>query len=310
MEFGITPWSISDTNDANALCEQAQYAEKLGFKYFFLPEHHFVRGRAIPEPLLLLAAVAAKTKCIRLATTSYLLPLRHPVQAAEQVAVLDRLSNGRLTLGIGRGASEALFSTFEISAKKKRSLFEDCYYRMISAWNGDSVAPPTSDAAVTISPLPLQEPHPPIWVAAFGPMALAQAGRLGLPYLASPRESLSRLMRNYDIHREACLEASVSVPSDIPIMRSVFVSKDEKRIRDVREQIAQDMAPNSTADSQQPDLTIDDWALVGSPSHVRDLLAVYRANLNITHLVATRLGIRGVSNREIQESLSHVSDFE
>ncbi|MCY3884284.1 MAG: LLM class flavin-dependent oxidoreductase [Gammaproteobacteria bacterium] len=309
MEFGITPWSITDTNDATALCDQALFAEKLGFKYFFLPEHHFVKGRAIPEPLLLLAAVAAKTESIRLATTSYLLPLRHPLQAAEQVAVLDRLSNGRLTLGVGRGASEVLFSTFEVPSKKKRSLFEDCYHRMISAWNGDSVAPPTSDSTTTISPLPLQEPHPPIWVAAFGPMALAQAGRLGLPYLASPRESLSRLKRNYAIHREACLEANVTVPSETPIMRSVFVSKDERRIRDVRERMAQDMALNPATDTTESNSTVDDWALVGSPSYVRDLLDSYRANLNMTHLVATRLGIRGISSREVQESLSHLAEL-
>ena len=262
MELGITPWSISDTNDASALCEQAQFAEKLGIGYFFLPEHHFVKGRAIPEPLLLLAAVAATTSSIRLATTSYLLPLRHPVQAAEQVAVLDRLGNGRLTLGVGRGASDALFTTFEVSAKQKRSLFEDCYHRMIRAWSGDSVAPSSSDP-VTISPLPLQKPHPPIWVAAFGPLALSQAGRLGLPYLASPREGLSRLAQNYEIHREASKQAGVTSPPEIPIMRSVLVSKDEELIRDVRARVALDIAKTRTQASAQSDQSVDDWALIG-----------------------------------------------
>ena len=300
---------MSDTNDANALCEQAQFAEELGFSYFFLPEHHFVRGRAIPDPLLLLAAVAARTDRIRLATTSYLLPLRHPVQVAEQVAVLDQLSNGRLTLGVGRGASDALFTTFEIPAKQKRSLFEDCYLRMIKAWQGDSVAPKSSGKVVTISPLPLQEPHPPIWVAAFGPLALSQAGRLGLPYLASPREGLARLARNYEIHREASKKANVSSPLEIPIMRSVFVSKDEALVRDVRNRVAQNMAVNQALDLELSEQSVDDWALIGTPDRVGDLLDVYREKLSITHLVATRLGIGGISRSDVRESLTLLVDI-
>lgn len=300
---------MSDTSDARGLCEQAQFAEKLGFSYFFLPEHHFVEGRAIPDPLLLLAAVAATTDRIRLATTSYLLPLRHPVQVAEQVAVLDQLSNGRLTLGVGRGASDALFTTFEIPAKQKRSLFEDCYHRMIQAWQGDSVAPQSSGKVVTISPLPRQEPHPPIWVAAFGPLALSQAGRLGLPYLASPREGLSRLARNYEIHREASKKANVSSPLEIPIMRSVFVSKDEALVREVRNRVAQDMAINQAQDSDLSEQSVDDWALIGTPERVADILDVYREKLNITHLVATRLGIGGISRSDVRESLTLLVDI-
>ena len=309
MELGVTPWSMSDTNDAKALCEQAQFAEKLGFSYFFLPEHHFTKGRAIPDPLLLLAAVAATTDRIRLATTSYLLPLRHPVQVAEQVAVLDQLSKGRLTLGVGRGASDALFTTFEIPAKQKRSLFEDCYHRMIKAWQGDSVAPESSGKKVTISPLPLQDPHPPIWVAAFGPLALSQAGRLGLPYLASPREELSRLERNYEIHREASTKADVSSPPEVPIMRSVFVSNDEALVRNVRNRVAQNMVINQAQDPELSQQSVDDWALIGTPDRVGDLLDVYREKLNITHLVATRLGIGGISRSDVRESLTLLMDI-
>lgn len=309
MKLGITPWSLSDTNDAGALCEQAEFAEQLRFSYFFLPEHHFVPGRAIPDPLLLLSAVAATTHSIRLATTSYLLPLRHPVHAAEQVAVLDRLCNGRLTLGVGRGASSALFATFGIPAKQKRTLFEDCYHQMVRAWQGESVAPPSAKVAVSISPMPAQKPHPPIWVAAFGPKALSQAGRMGLPYLASPRESLNRLAQNYEIHRDACKEASVPVPPEVPIMRSVFISKNASQIRAIRARLAQDMEAGQSTDSKNSVQKVDEWALIGSPGSVRDLLDEYRAKLNLTLLVATRLGIRGVSASDVQQSLVHLADM-
>ena len=103
MHLGLTPWRISGGVDAQELTRQASLAEGWGYESFWLPENHFTGDAAIPEPLMLLAAVAAGTRTIRLATTSYLLPVRHPLQAAEQVAVLDRLSGGRVVLGVGRG---------------------------------------------------------------------------------------------------------------------------------------------------------------------------------------------------------------
>ena len=76
----------------------------MGYDSLWVPESHF-GADALPEPLLLLAAMAAVTERIRLGTTSYLLTLRNAVQAAEQVAVLDQLCGGRLILGVGRGFS-------------------------------------------------------------------------------------------------------------------------------------------------------------------------------------------------------------
>ena len=188
-------------------------------------KNHFTGDAAIPEPLMLLAAVAAGTRTIRLATTSYLLPVRHPLQAAEQVAVLDRLSGGRVVLGVGRGYATAMFSAFSVSRKEKREIFRDCLDVMMRAWQGETVALDETSEPVLLSPLPVQKPHPPIWVAAFGPKALRQAGSLGFPYLASPMEPIGRLRENYERHRLACNEAGVQIPPEVPIMRTVFVSE-------------------------------------------------------------------------------------
>lgn len=307
MQLGLTPWSLSDNGDARALCEQAMFGEQLGYEYFVLPEHHFIQGRSIPDPLLLLAAVSATTHKIRLGTTSYLLPVRHPVQAAEQVAVLDQLSNGRLTLGIGRGSAASLFRTFGVDAKKKRSLFEDCFRQMVQAWLGEPVSSDDDGESVSISPLPRQTPHPPIWIAAFGPLALKQAGRLGLPYLASPRETKSRLASNYAIQREACEIANMVVPTQTPIMRSVFISEDRSLVRSVRNQLEKNFSTTSIEDSHSTFSSVDDWALVGSMSQIRDVLASYTEMLNISHLIATRLGIGGVPRSDIQKSLGYLA---
>ena len=295
LHLGLTPWIVSGMADAATLARQGELAESWGYESFWLPENHFGGDGAIPEPLMLLAAVAARTRTLRLATTSYLLPLRNPLQAAEQVAVLDRLSNGRVTLGVGRGYSAQLLGAFSVSPKDKRRLFEWCLEHMTQAWRGEPVALTEDAAPVTVAPLPVQRPHPPIWVAAFGPKALAQAGRLGAPYLASPMEPLARLRDNYRRHVEACEEAGQPVPPEVPVMRSCFVSEDARLVARVREGLeAQARRMAAEADGRMArrfSTAVDDWALVGEPAAVRDRVEAYREDLGMTHLVVTRLRI-------------------
>jgi alkanesulfonate monooxygenase SsuD/methylene tetrahydromethanopterin reductase-like flavin-dependent oxidoreductase (luciferase family) len=115
VEFAVTPWSLGDTDPstgevigitAKSIANQAAIADKLGFHSFWLPENHFADQRSIPSPLTLLAAAAAVSDQIKLGTTSYLITVRNPLQAAEEVAVLDQLCEGRLILGLGRGLQE------------------------------------------------------------------------------------------------------------------------------------------------------------------------------------------------------------
>ena len=149
MKLGVTPWDFADLS-ARSLTKQARAAETLGYDSFWLPENHFNQG-AIPDPLMLLAAVAAGTDTIKLATTSYLLPLRHPLQAAEQVAVLDQLSGGRVILGIGRGYAPTMLQAFSVVPSQKRKLFERCLETMRTAWSGEPV---TLDDGVTFTMSP------------------------------------------------------------------------------------------------------------------------------------------------------------
>ncbi len=306
MHLGLTPWRVSSEIDAHALARQAALAESWGYESFWLPESHFGGAASIPEPLMLLAAVSSQTRTIRLATTSYLLPLRHPLQAAEQVAVLDRLSGGRVTLGVGRGYQAAMFDAFEVVRKDKRRIFAWCLETMIRAWQGEPVT--GTEGEVVLSPLPVQRPHPPVWVAAFGPKALAQAGGLGLPYLASPMESVARLRANYRGHAEACEAAGVERPAEVPIMRTLFVSEDAKLVQRIRDQL--EVAARQLAPSRQGvSLAADDWAIVGEPRYVEDKVAAYVEELGMTHLIATRLRIGRVETVALEQSIRAVAEM-
>lgn len=268
----------------------------MGFDGFWLPENHFTGPFAIPAPLMLLAGVAARTSTIKLGTTSYLLPIRHPVLAAEEVAVLDRMSGGRVILGIGRGFADVLFATFDIPVKDKRKRFKANLETMMTAWRGEPVHH-HNDEPVILAPLPIQQPHPPLWVAAFGPLAIKQAGQLGFPYIASPVETLETLKDNIEQHRGHVSEAGLP-PTDItPIMRTVFVSNAPHLNKTVKEAIASEPGRGRSEES-----TVDDWAIVGEPGYVRDQIAEYQERLGMDYLIA-RGRIRGIS--EAQQLASH-----
>jgi alkanesulfonate monooxygenase SsuD/methylene tetrahydromethanopterin reductase-like flavin-dependent oxidoreductase (luciferase family) len=309
LHLGLTPWLAPIGRRADELSRQAELAEQWGYESFWLPENHFGEG-AIPEPMMLLSAVAGATRSIRLGTTSYLLPLRHPLQAAEQVAVLDQLSNGRVILGVGRGYQPALFDAFNVVRAEKREIFADCLATMRRAWSGEAIG---GDANVSLWPRPVQLPHPPIWVAAFGPKALRQAGTLGLPYLASPMESFEVLVRNYARHAEACAQAGVAVPDIVPIMRTVFVSRDDAKLDRVRAALATQVATmreqaNDAMRARMPE-TVDEWGIVGTPEQVLARIAEYRSGLGMTHLIATRLRIGAVDVEALEESIHTLAEI-
>lgn len=291
IEVGTTPWSWDKVGHADTLCAQAEMAEALGFNSFWLPENHFGERSALPSPLILLAAVAARTQHIRLGCTSYLLPIRHPLLAAEDVAVLDQLCGGRLILGVGRGLSGAMFKAFGVDAADKRKLFQANLEIMRRAWRGEPVAEDENGAPICLAPLPVQQPSPPIWVAAFGPLALRQVAGLGLPYLASPIESLATLEENYRRYHLDVIGAGLATVHTIPVMRTVFVTEDDALAGRVRWALTRAVPASLRPEA----IAVDEWAIVGDRQYTRDKLGEYIERLGLSHLIV-RAGISGISD--------------
>ena len=296
LRLGITPWHMSSTMDANALCAQAELAEQCGYHSFWLPESHFAGPSSVPEPILLLAAVAARTTTIKLGTTSYLLPIRNALQAAEQVAVLDQLSGGRLILGLGRGFEKNMLSAFDVNPTEKRELLNRNLDVMKAAWAGGIVG--SQAIGAVMSPLPVQKPHPPIWMAAFGPKALAQAGKMGTPYLASPMESLQQLKENYEIYNTALDQNSQPRPSEIVLMRTIFISDDKALCKQVTRDLAQ------LASTLKFGNTVMDAAwIVGNADEVASEIHEYQEQLGMNYLIVARPRIKGLSRQCAEQSM-------
>jgi len=288
IHVGATGWTGREGWRAGAVAAQAASLEAMGYDSYWLPENHFGDARSLPAPMLVLAAAAVATERIQLATTSYLLPIRDPVLAAEEIAVLDQLSNGRLLLGLGRGIQGNLFEIMGIDPREKRTLFAQHYDRLLAALGGDAL----DDSGSELGPRPLQIPVP-TWIAAMGPLALKQVGSLGLPYIASPMEGLPALEKNYRLHREAAEAAGMAVPDTVPVMRTVAIARnadDEQRLRSA---LAEAMPPQMADKAGE----LDDWAVVGEEPFVLDKLRDYRRRLGLSHLIA-RVQVRGVDEAQ------------
>ena len=310
LHVGVTPWMEGWNGPAESLARQAELAEQLGFRSFWLPESHFTGRSANPAPLLGLAAVAARTTRLRLATTSYLLPVRHPLHVAAEVAALDRLSDGRVILGVGRGFRPALFRAFGVPAAEKRDRFEAALEVILAAWRGEPVAVENAAGAeagpVVLAPLPVQKPHPPVWVAGFGPKGVSQAGRLGLPYLASPLETLAVLEENYARHREALSPQRRAERLAVPVMRTIFTSRDGSLLARVRAALARQAAALSSVPvaslRRQAGAEVERWALVGEPEEVAEGVRRYREKLGMSHLIV-RTHVPGAEPADLAASL-------
>ncbi len=141
--------------------EEIELAEELGFDAIWLPEHHFSIYGILGDTLTLAAAISQRTKRIKIGTSVVLLPLQHPVRIAEQAALVDMLSDGRLLLGLGRAYQPKEFAGFGIDPAESRERFNEGLEMLLGAFTQDNFSYegkywPCND--VTLFPKPVQHP--------------------------------------------------------------------------------------------------------------------------------------------------------
>lgn len=156
--------------------------EELGYDNVWLTEHHFTDDGYNPALMTTAAAVATRTKTIRIGTFVLLLPYQHPVLMAEQITNVDIFSNGRFDFGIGQGYSYHEFKAFCMNRSERGSRMREGIDIIKKLFTQERV---TYDGKFTkldevrLSPKPVQTPYPPIWIGARGPKAIRNAAKLG-----------------------------------------------------------------------------------------------------------------------------------
>jgi alkanesulfonate monooxygenase SsuD/methylene tetrahydromethanopterin reductase-like flavin-dependent oxidoreductase (luciferase family) len=178
------------------LLDQAAAADALGFDSFWIAEHHFHEYGAIPRPPVWMAAAAQRTTRIRLGAAVVVLPFDHPLRSAEDYAMVDVLSNGRLNLGVGSGYLKHEYEGFGVSVEDKRERFDEGLEVLVQAWAGERFSFRGTYYAVEdvqLNVVPVQKPRPPIWIAVLRNEAAAQVGRRGFPVMMIPYATTDRL---------------------------------------------------------------------------------------------------------------------
>lgn len=196
----------------NETIEQLLLADQLGFDIAWLAELHFFRPFSImPAPLFVAVAAAQRTRRIRFGTGVILVPFHHPLRIAEEAAVADILTGGRLDVGIGRGTIALHFQGFGVPREESRARFEEGVEVILKAWTSDRVEhkgryfefPET-----TLAPKPLQKPHPPLRIAANSPETAEFAGLHNYDVMvASPINPMPGFFEHVRRYREALSRA-------------------------------------------------------------------------------------------------------
>lgn len=155
--------------------EMCEEAERLGADSVWVTEHHLFDDGYLPQPLTMAAAMAARTRRVRIGTAVVLAPLHHPVHLAEQAAVVDNLSGGRLELGLGAGYSRPEFDLFDADIDHRYTTTDQRCRDLRMLW------------AERVRPRPIQVDLP-IWMGYAGPQGARRAGRLGAGLLTPNHE--------------------------------------------------------------------------------------------------------------------------
>src|SRR5215469_16358477 len=198
MKFGLLyemetprPWhALSEYNVYWEALAQIELADRIGIDYVWEVEHHFLEEYShSPAPEVFYGAVTQRTRNIRIAHGVRLLPFHfnHPIRIAEQAAVLDILSNGRVEVGIGRSTTAQELDGFNVNYERTRAEVREALEIIVKAWTEEVLefdgklmkVPPRR-----VVPKPIQKPHPLMWMACVAPDSYQMAGDRGLGVLS------------------------------------------------------------------------------------------------------------------------------
>jgi alkanesulfonate monooxygenase SsuD/methylene tetrahydromethanopterin reductase-like flavin-dependent oxidoreductase (luciferase family) len=299
-------------------------AEALGYGATFLVEHHFSGRNQVSATLQLLTWLAARTTTLRLGTAVLVLPWHNPVLLAEQAAMLDLLSGGRLDFGIGKGYRHSEFEGFCIPPDEAQARFDEALEIILKAW---TLRERFSHAGrfwrfknIVVEPPPRQVPHPPLWTGAASPASIQRAAQRGrrliLDQFASPEELGERIAlfraeveargRRFDplqvvVARDLCIvnnererEAAIEVNNQVHA-RTLSVSRAPGRAGG-----SHILAYPHTAQQQR------ESPLIGTPDEIVAKLQTLQA-VGVEYVMLNAAGSRANLRRFAREVMPHLS---
>ncbi|HWF74204.1 MAG TPA: LLM class flavin-dependent oxidoreductase [Solirubrobacteraceae bacterium] len=317
MKFGVLQFfswrkrSVPlDTVFARAV-ERIRIMDASGYDAVWLAEHHFTGYSVCPSVHMLGVQVANVTSRIRIGTGVSLAAFYHPLRLAEEVALLDLLSGGRVNWGAGRGFDPIEFKLFDVPVSESGERFHEAVEIVRAAWTSEKLdwsGKRWQFEGVEVLPKPVQKPHPPIWLAAGSEGSIRWAAKHGYSILLGPHSTHDENAAHRELYRSGLAAAGHPVNGrDLPMARMIAVADSDEHARQVAREGAAWIASAyinrskvtdpGKADQQflmmererLLDRYVDEVVIHGCPGRVIDELERLRADMHLEYLMCVPL---------------------
>ncbi len=315
MKFGFIP-TEGGPFFQEALTE-AIYGEELGFDSVWLEEHHSIRNHYWPSPLMALAGIATRTSRILLGTDISVLPFYHPVRAAEDIALLDIMSGGRVIFGAAIGYRPPEFELYGVSLDDRGARYVEMLKIMRALWTQERVEYRGRFFQVVGSIEPKPTRPPALWLGGWGELSLKRAAQLGDAWVPGPTANLEKLLTAQKQYRGYLMEAGKD-PAVFPnpMTREVIIAETSERAWELAEKYlmvnyrdeygggwkhpligAQDQTPVNQLEALSRDRFV-----IGNPQECLTKINVFVETFGLDHLIC-RLYFPGMPHDHILQEL-------
>jgi alkanesulfonate monooxygenase SsuD/methylene tetrahydromethanopterin reductase-like flavin-dependent oxidoreductase (luciferase family) len=308
--FGWRDRSVPLNSVYETAVERFTIMDRAGYDAVWLAEHHFSGFSVCPSVHMMGTMAAAHTKRLRIGTAVSLAPFYNPLRLAEEVALLDVLSGGRVNWGAGRGFERSEFTAFNIPGEESAPRFHETVDIVLTAWTSQRLSYQGqfyNYDGVEVLPKPLQSPHPPVWMAASSMPAIEWAASQGHSILMDPHSSRSDLIRKRQNYAKRLTEAGFSdAGRTIPMARLVAIDETEAKAREVARRAAEWTVASyvgrahdnvrqemRTFGGKDPiDFYLEDVMIYGTADSVADQILSFGAEIGMEYLMAAPLSGR------------------
>ncbi|MGH7803750.1 MAG: LLM class flavin-dependent oxidoreductase, partial [Candidatus Binatia bacterium] len=290
--------------------ERIEIMDRSGYDAVWLAEHHFTTFSVCPSIHMMGALAAARTKRLRIGTAVSLAAFYHPLRLAEEIALLDVLSGGRVNWGAGRGFDRTEFAAFGVSADESSPRFREAVEIVLQAWTNERLTFAGEFHRfddVEVLPKPLQQPHPPTWVAASSEPAIEWAAARGFSILMDPHSSHREIARKQRLYLDALKAHGHSAEGrELPVARLLAVAPTPSEAKEVARRGAGWVVGSYADEKHRPVLPfgglekrepatdpveryLNGVVLYGTPESLVDEIAQLRAEMNLEYLMCAPL---------------------
>jgi alkanesulfonate monooxygenase SsuD/methylene tetrahydromethanopterin reductase-like flavin-dependent oxidoreductase (luciferase family) len=302
--------------------EQVQAAREAGFDLICTGQHYLAAPYQMSTSFPLLARLAAEAGDMEVAATVTLVPLHNPVELAESVATMDAICQGRFIFGVGLGYREEEYAAFGVERGQRVGRLREALEVMKLLWTAEEVEFQGKYYRVprtTPMTRPVQQPHPPIWVAANNDAAIRRAARWGYPWLINPHATIPMVAQQWANYKEALNNAGQPAPRILPMMRELYIAEDQETAYVESEPYlgpkyqayaswGQDKAlPGDESFSIPYQELARDRFLLGSPEEVTQEIRRYEEELDANYLIF-RMNWPGMAHQQVLRQIEQMGN--